>query len=73
MVKRSLRAGEVIEAAGAVLIHGDIERDASVRARGDVFVWGSLLGEVEIDGDDAADDRHRVRRPGSTQRRRGRG
>jgi len=55
VVKRSLRAGEVIEAAGSVLIHGDIERDASVRARGDVFVWGSLLGEVEIDGDDAAE------------------
>ena len=32
VVKRSLRAGEVIEAAGSVLIHGDIERDASVRA-----------------------------------------
>lgn len=58
VVKRSLRAGEVIEAAGAVLIHGDVERDASVRARGDVFVWGSLLGEVEIDpidGDDGAE------------------
>ena len=55
VVKRSLRAGEVIEAAGAVLIHGDVERDASVRARGDVFVWGSLLGEIEIDGDDGAE------------------
>ena len=55
VVKRSVGAGEVIEHAGSVLIHGDVQRDAAVRAKGDVFVWGSLLGEVEIDGDDRAE------------------
>jgi len=55
VVKRSVGAGEVIEHAGSVLIHGDVQRDAAVRAKGDVFVWGALLGEVEIDGDDRAE------------------
>lgn len=55
VVKRDVGAGEVIEHAGTVLIHGDVRRDAAVRAKGDVFVWGSLLGEVEIDGDDRAE------------------
>lgn len=55
VVKRDVGAGEVVEHAGTVLIHGDVRRDAAVRAKGDVFVWGSLLGEVEIDGDDRAE------------------
>ena len=47
-----MRAGERVEHDGDVLICGDIERDGAVRAtRGDVTVWGSLLGEVECDAD----------------------
>lgn len=57
VIARSVRGGEVIEHAGDVVVKGDVERDGAVRARGDVFVWGSLRGEVEIDlgedGDDA--------------------
>ena len=57
LVKKTLRAGEVIEHDGDVVVVGDVARDGRIIARGDVFVWGSLLGEVEInvDSDDARD------------------
>lgn len=52
VIARNVRAGEIIEHAGEVLVKGDVERDARVVARGDVYVWGSLRGEVEIHGDE---------------------
>lgn len=63
VIARNVRAGEVIEHAGEVLVKGDIERDARVLARGDVYVWGALRGEVEIEGDAAAEVRALDMRP----------
>ena len=54
VISRTVRAGERVEHDGDVLVCGDVERDGAVRAtRGDVTVWGSLLGEVEACEPDA--------------------
>lgn len=54
VISRTVRAGERVEHDGDVLVYGDVARDGAVRAtRGDVTVWGALLGEVETDEADA--------------------
>jgi len=44
VVNRNLRAGQVIEHAGDVLIIGDVNPGAEVRATGNIIVMGALKG-----------------------------
>ncbi|KAK9817031.1 hypothetical protein WJX72_008675 [[Myrmecia] bisecta] len=45
-MKRTLRAGTVVEHPGSVIVLGDVKRGAQIIAGGDVMVWGRLLGEA---------------------------
>ncbi|MBU0492984.1 MAG: septum site-determining protein MinC [Chloroflexi bacterium] len=46
VIKRTLRSGQVVEHAGHVIILGDVNPGAEVRAGGDVFVWGRVRGII---------------------------
>ena len=55
-VKRTLRGGQVIRHPGTVVVLGDVNPDSEIVAGGDVFVWGSLRGDVTAgaNGDESA-------------------
>jgi len=46
MFRHNLKAGEVLEARGNVVIQGNIERGAQVIAAGDIVVLGAIKGEA---------------------------
>ncbi len=54
-VARTLRSGQRTEHAGSVVVLGDVNVGAEVRAGGSVVVWGRLRGSVEagLDGGEA--------------------
>ncbi len=45
-MQRTLRSGQVIHHSGHVVIIGDVNPGAEVRAGGSVVVWGRLRGSV---------------------------
>lgn len=57
VVRRTLRSGQVIYHPGHVVIIGDVNPGAEIRAGGNVVVWGRLRGTVHAgigaDGDKA--------------------
>ncbi len=57
VVRRTLRSGQVIYHHGHVVIIGDVNPGAEIRAGGNVVVWGRLRGTVHagtgVDGDNA--------------------
>lgn len=57
VVRRTLRSGQVIYHPGHVVIIGDVNPGAEIRAGGNVVVWGRLRGTVHagtgVDGDQA--------------------
>ncbi len=56
MLRQTLRSGRVVRSDGHVVIYGDVNPGAEVIAVGDVFIWGTLRGNVHAgaDGDENA-------------------
>jgi septum site-determining protein MinC len=56
LIKRTLRNGRAVHAAGHVVVMGDVNAGAMVVAAGDVLVWGRLRGTVHAgcNGDESA-------------------
>jgi septum site-determining protein MinC len=46
LVQRTLRSGQVISSPGHVVVIGDVNPGAEIRAGGSVVVWGRLRGTV---------------------------
>ncbi len=46
LVQRTLRSGQVIHHSGHVVVLGDVNPGAEIRAGGSVIVWGRLRGTV---------------------------
>ncbi|MBN1221276.1 MAG: septum site-determining protein MinC [Anaerolineae bacterium] len=46
MIQRTLRSGQVIHHAGNVVVIGDVNPGAEIKAGGNVVVWGRLRGAV---------------------------
>ncbi len=46
VIKRTLRSGQVVHHPGHVVIIGDVNPGAEIRAGGSVIVWGRLRGSV---------------------------
>ncbi|MFN8454185.1 MAG: septum site-determining protein MinC [Anaerolineae bacterium] len=46
VVRRTLRSGQVIQHASHVVIIGDVNPGAEIRAGGSIIVWGRLRGSV---------------------------
>ncbi len=58
VVQRTLRSGQVIYHPGHIVIIGDVNPGAEVRAGGNVVVWGRLRGTVHAGaGDEGLGDR----------------
>jgi len=53
VIKRTLRSGQVIHHPGHVVIIGDVNPGAEIRAGGSVVVWGRLRGMVHAGADEA--------------------
>lgn len=51
LVRRTLRSGQVIHHSGHVVIIGDVNPGAEIRAGGSVVVWGRLRGAVQAGAD----------------------
>lgn len=52
VIKRTLRSGQVIHHPGHVVIIGDVNPGAEIRAGGSVVVWGRLRGVVHAGADE---------------------
>ncbi len=46
MIRRTLRSGQVIHHPGHIVIIGDVNPGAEIKAGGNVIVWGRLRGNV---------------------------
>lgn len=44
LIKQTLRSGQIVEAAGHLIVVGDVHAGAELRAAGDIVIWGDLLG-----------------------------
>jgi septum site-determining protein MinC len=53
VIKRTLRSGQVIHHPGHIVIIGDVNPGAEIRAGGSVIVWGRLRGIVHAGADDS--------------------
>ena len=51
VVERNLRSGEVIESRGDLIIYGDVNPGALLKARGNITVIGALRGVAHITGE----------------------
>ncbi len=51
VVNRSLRSGEVIESRGDLIVYGDVNPGALLRAHGNITVIGALRGTAHIIGE----------------------
>jgi septum site-determining protein MinC len=47
LVQRTLRSGQVIQHSGHIIVIGDVNPGAEIRAGGSVIVWGRLRGTVQ--------------------------
>lgn len=52
MIKKTLRSGTSVKFAGNVIVDGDVNPGAEIRASGSIYVWGKLRGNAYagIDG-----------------------
>lgn len=55
VVRRTLRSGQVIHHPGHVVVIGDVNPGAEIRAGGSVIVWGRLRGTVQAGIGDAGE------------------
>lgn len=46
LIQRTLRSGQVLQHAGHIIIIGDVNPGAEIKAGGSVVVWGKLRGSV---------------------------
>ena len=46
LVKHTLRSGRTVRSQGHVVVYGDVNPGAEIVAGGDVFIWGTLRGNV---------------------------
>ena len=53
VIQRSLRSGQVVQHPGHVVIIGDVNPGAEIRAGGSVVVWGRLRGSVHAGAEDS--------------------
>lgn len=56
VVRKTLRSGQIVEHGGHVVVIGDVNPGAEIRAGGNVVVWGRLRGVVHaglVDGETA--------------------
>lgn len=53
LVQRTLRSGQVINHPGHVIVIGDVNPGAEIRAGGSVIVWGRLRGTVHAGLDES--------------------
>ena len=51
LIQRTLRSGQVVNHAGNVVVIGDVNPGAEIRAGGSVVVWGRLRGSVHAGSD----------------------
>ena len=56
VVRRTLRSGQVIFHPGHVVVIGDVNPGAEIRAGGNVIVWGRLRGTVHAGTEDEGDN-----------------
>jgi len=56
VVRRTLRSGQVIFHPGHVVVIGDVNPGAEIRAGGNVVVWGRLRGTVQAGTGDEGDN-----------------
>jgi septum site-determining protein MinC len=52
MIRKTLRSGTSVKYAGHVIVDGDVNPGAEIRASGSIYVWGKLRGNAfaGIDG-----------------------
>lgn len=52
MIKKTLRSGTSVKFAGNVIVDGDVNPGAEIRASGSIYIWGKLRGNAYagIDG-----------------------
>ena len=51
IVNRALRSGEVIESRGDLIVYGDVNPGALLRAQGNITIIGAMRGAAHIIGD----------------------
>jgi len=51
MLRHTLRSGRIVHSEGHVVIYGDVNPGAEIIAGGDVFIWGTLRGNVHAGAD----------------------
>ena len=56
VIQRTLRSGQVISHSGTVVIIGDVNPGAEVKAGGSVIIWGRLRGTVHAGMGEAGDE-----------------
>ena len=44
LIKKTLRSGTLVKYAGNVIVDGDVNPGAEIRASGSIYVWGKLRG-----------------------------
>lgn len=56
LIKHTLRSGRTVRSQGHVVVYGDVNPGAEIVAGGDVFIWGTLRGNVHAgaNGDEYA-------------------
>ncbi len=56
LIRRTLRSGRTIHSEGHVIVYGDVNPGAEIIAGGDVFIWGTIRGNVHAGayGDESA-------------------
>ena len=51
IINRALRSGEVIESRGDLIVYGDVNPGALLRAQGNITIIGAMRGAAHIIGD----------------------
>jgi len=57
VIQRTLRSGQVINHSGHVVVIGDVNPGAEIRAGGSVIVWGRLRGLVHAGASNGSGDK----------------
>lgn len=56
MIKKTLRSGTSVKFAGNVIVDGDVNPGAEIRASGSIYVWGKLRGNAFAGIDGSTDE-----------------
>ncbi len=56
MIKKTLRSGTSVKFAGNVIVDGDVNPGAEIRASGSIYVWGKLKGNAYAGIDGSTDE-----------------